>query len=101
MSNTEAIQKLRELELRCWEGEMGRLGEWVAECLGDYFAHGSEGRTLEQAFGLASKQGESSWRRNEALAKRDAALREFAEMYLAGMSVRRNASPRPRRREGQ
>lgn len=60
------------------------LADWLGSALQGYLNRSS--RTLEEAFGLIFPKGGVPWWREEAIRKRDAALRELADRFLSELS---------------
>ncbi len=85
------IDNLREITAQCLAGEpLGRdLAGWLGSALDGYLTH--QCRTLEEAMGLVFPKGGIPWWREEAIRKRDAALRYLAETFLADLSPCRQA----------
>ncbi len=76
-----SIDNLREIMGRCLEGEPldHDLAEWLGEAVEGYLTR--QFRTLEEALGLVFPRGGIPWWREEAIRKRDAALRYLAETF--------------------
>ena len=83
---TVAITRLREISRRCLAGEAldREQSAWLGSCLKAYFDRSS--RTIGAAFDLVFPHGGVPWWREEAIRKRDAALRELAARFLDGHS---------------
>ena len=77
-----SIDNLREIMGRCFDGEpLERdLADWLGEAIDGYLTR--QFRTLEEALGLIFPRGGIPWWREEAMRKRDAALRYLAETFL-------------------
>lgn len=76
-----AINRLREVSRRCLEGEPldHDLAEWLGDSLKGYLDRRHQ--SMGEAFGLTFPQGGVPWWREEAIRRRDAALRELAERF--------------------
>lgn len=85
------INKLREISERCQTKKP--LGDdqlrWLGESLSIFLSH--QCRTMDEAFGLRSARGGIPWWLEEALRKRDAALRELARQRFAESAVNAQA----------
>jgi len=81
------IENLREIAQRCTRGEpLGEdLSRWLSRSLDDFLSHRS--RTLDDALGLKWPKGGVPWWLEEAMRRRDAALRELAERFCASQSI--------------
>lgn len=81
------IEILRDISDRCLEGRplSAQQREWLGTVLGRFLTH--EDRTIEDAMGLRFPRGGVPWWREEAIRKRDAALRELAVRYFPKHSV--------------
>lgn len=77
-----SIQLLREISRRCLNGEPldQEHSRWLGESLTDFLHHRCT--SLEDALGLHFPRGGVPWWREEAIRKRDAALRQLAERFL-------------------
>jgi len=60
------------------------LACWLAESLLSYLDHRCH--SLNEAFGLRSPRGGVPWRMEEAIRKRDAALRELARQHFTDLT---------------
>ena len=82
-----SIDNLREIMGRCRDGEPldQDLAEWLGEALEGYLTQ--QFRTLEEALGLIFPRGGVPWWREEAMRKRDAALRRLAEHFHDGRAM--------------
>ena len=80
------IANLREVAQRCRSGAAldPNLANWLGSCLENYL--NQRVRHLDDAFRLRNGRGGVPWWMEEALYKRDAALRKLAETYYAGFS---------------
>jgi hypothetical protein len=80
------IERLRQVSQRCLAGKpLGRdLANWLGAALKSYLSR--QHRTVEEALGLHFAQGGVPWWREEAIRKRDAALRELAGRFFSGLS---------------
>ena len=76
-----SINNLREIARRCQIGEpLGEeLADWLAGALQKYLSQGC--RTIEEALNLRFPQGGIPWWREEAIRKRDGAIRDLAERF--------------------
>ncbi len=76
-----SIDKLREISGRCFNGKPldGDLANWLGEAIDGYLT--GQFRTLEEALGLIFPRGGIPWWREEAIRKRNAALRYLAETF--------------------
>src|SRR5262245_8802972 len=86
------ITKLREIR-QCCVCEKPLASEhmhWLAESLDAFLSHRC--RSLDEAVGLKFGRGGVPWWLEEAMRKRDAALRELARQYLADCSVSAQAT---------
>ena len=81
------IQQLREVAVRCRQGEAlpEPVAAWLARSLDDFLSHRSP--TIEQAMGIRHPRGGVPWWMEEAIRKRDGALRALAERLLPGASA--------------
>ena len=81
------IDDLREIARCCQEGEPmdERLTRWLGRALERFLTQDS--RTIEEAMGLQAPQGGVPWHLEEALRRRDAALRELAAWFCDGQTV--------------
>jgi hypothetical protein len=82
-----SIDNLRELMGRCFDGKPldGELADWLGEAIDGYLTR--QFRTLEEAFGLIFPRGGIPWWREEAVRKRNAALRYLAETFLDELAL--------------
>ena len=82
-----AIDRLREVSRRCLDGEpLDRdLAEWLGDSLKGYLDQRHQ--NIGEAFGLVFPKGGVPWWREEAMRKRDAALRELARHYHSELSI--------------
>lgn len=80
------IANLREVAQKCRSGAAldPKLASWLGSCLENYLNH--RVRHLDEAFRLRNGRGGVPWWMEEALYKRDAALRYLSETYYAGIS---------------
>jgi hypothetical protein len=86
------IERLRRIAQRALAGE--RLGEdsaWLAAAVARYEREAARGVTLDDAFGVATHAGCAPWWREEALARRDQALRELAGRFFGELCVSKQA----------
>ena len=81
-----SIENLREITRRCHSGEpLDRdLAVWLGQCIEGFLER--RHRTLDEAIGLIFPQGGVPWWREEAIRKRDAALRLMAERFYDHLS---------------
>ncbi len=82
-----SIDNLREIMGRCFDGKPleGDLADWLGEAIDGYLTR--QFRTLEEALGLTFPRGGIPWWREEAMRKRDAALRYLAETFLDELAL--------------
>jgi hypothetical protein len=82
-----SIDNLRELMGRCFDGKPldGDLADWLGEAIDGYLTR--QFSTLEEAFGLIFPRGGIPWWREEAVRKRNAALRYLAETFLGELAL--------------
>jgi hypothetical protein len=82
-----SIDNLRELMGRCFDGKPldGDLADWLGEAIDGYLTR--QFSTLEEAFGLIFPRGGMPWWREEAVRKRNAALRHLAETFLDELAL--------------
>ena len=80
------IEKLKEVSQRCLDGEALNqdLAQWLGSALQGFLKR--QHRTMEEALGLRFPQGGVPWWREEAIRKRDAALRDLADGFFADLS---------------
>lgn len=85
------INNLREIHAQCLcGGELNPdLSVWLGEALGEFLAHRC--RSLDEALGLRFPKGGVPWWMEEAIRKRDSALRELARRFYAGASTSEKA----------
>lgn len=74
-----SIARLRELVSRHEGGD--ELDRWLAASLSTYLEGADKGLSLEEAFGVATAQGQPPWWRQEAHEKRDEAIRLVADHF--------------------
>lgn len=76
-----AINRLREVSRRCLDGEPldHDLAEWLGDSLKGYLDRRHQ--SIGEAFGLVFPKGGVPWWREEAIRRRDAALRELAMRF--------------------
>jgi len=81
------IENLREISRCCHEGRPldEDLSRWLATSLERFLAH--ECRSVDDALGLHFPRGGVPWWLEEAMRRRDAALRELAHRFYPGRSV--------------
>ena len=82
----EEIAYLREVAKKCRSGTAldPKLVFWLGTCLENYLNHRVQ--RLDDAFCLRNGRGGVPWWMEEALYKRDAALRKLSETHYAGLS---------------
>ena len=75
----------------CFDGKPldGDLADWLGEAIDGYLTR--QFRTLEEALGLIFPRGGIPWWREEAMRKRDAALRYLADTFLDELTLSRQA----------
>ena len=80
------IEKLRRISRRLLAGEPLDLdhSEWLGSALQGFLQR--KHPTTDDALGLRFAQGGVPWWREEAIRKRDAALRELGERFFPGIS---------------
>ena len=81
------IQNLREISRRCEAGEPldVELARWLGHSLTLFLER--QAYTLEEAIGLHFGRGGVPWWLEDAMRRRDTALRELADAYLKGLST--------------
>ena len=86
-----SIDNLREIMSQCFDGKPldGELADWLGEAIDGYLTR--QFRTLEEALGLIFPRGGIPWWREEAMRKRDAALRYLAETFFDEVALGRQA----------
>lgn len=82
-----AIASLRDIARCCRTGATLEADQarWLAEGLERFLAHRSP--SIDEAFGLRFPRGGVPWWREEAMRRRDAALRTLAARHHAGETV--------------
>lgn len=78
------IESLRAVCRRCLDDSDDQL-RWLGRSLNEFLAHRCQ--TVDEALGLRFARGGVPWWREEAIRKRDAALRELAARCFAGLPV--------------
>ncbi len=83
----EQIGNMREVRRRCTAGEplSKDLAGWLANAFDDFLSQ--RARSLHDAFDLNFPKGGVPWWQEEAIRKRDAALRELARRYHTEVSM--------------
>ena len=83
----DQIGNMREVSRRCTAGEplTEDLADWLANAFDDFLNQRS--RSLHDAFHLKFPKGGVPWWQEEAMRKRDAALRELAQRYHSELSI--------------
>ncbi len=86
------IDNLREVARRCSAGEPlpASLAAWLGKSLDEFLSH--RRCSIEDALGLVWPRGGVPWWLEEAMRKRDAALRELAQRFYCGQAVSRQAA---------
>ncbi len=81
-----AIDRLREVSRQCLDGEpLDRdLAAWLGDSLKSYLDQ--QHQSIGEAFGLVFPKGGVPWWREEAIRKRDSALRQIAERFYGDCS---------------
>lgn len=81
------IDNLREVARRCMSGEplSDDLARWLGSSLEQFLVRRC--RTIEDAFGLRSPRGGVPWWLEEAMRRRDAALRDLAGHFFSALSL--------------
>src|SRR5579883_2431392 len=92
MKMPTSIDNLREVAFRCSAGEHlpASLAPCLGKSLGEFLSH--KRRSIEDALGLVWSRGGVPWWLDEAMRKRDAALRELAQRFYCGQAVSRQAA---------
>jgi hypothetical protein len=82
-----SIENLREIMARCFEGKPldGDLAAWLGEAIDGFLTR--QFCTLDEGLGLIFPRGGIPWWREEAMRKRDAALRYLAETFLGELTL--------------
>jgi hypothetical protein len=82
-----AIDNLREIVRRCRTGEplSGDLAAWLARSLDEFLTH--RRHSLDEALGLKGAKGGVPWWLEEAIRRRDQALRRLAQCHFPALSV--------------
>lgn len=78
----QEIDYLRQIAVRCRDGRTldPELANWLGTCLDAFLTH--RVRHVDDAFGLRPTRGGVAWWREDALRKRDAALRALAKQFF-------------------
>jgi hypothetical protein len=81
------IQHLREIAHRCLNGEPLKddSARWLGTSLEQFLSQ--RAHTIEDAMGIRSARGGVPWWMEEAIRKRDRALRALAELHGANLTV--------------
>jgi hypothetical protein len=79
-----SIENLRAISHKCLNDNDDRL-RWLGRSLEDFLTHRC--RSVDEALGLRFPRGGVPWWREEAIRKRDAALRELAARFCRGLSI--------------
>jgi hypothetical protein len=81
------IDKLREISRRCLADEplSDEQLSWLGRSLTEFLNH--RARSVDEAFGLRFARGGVPWWLEEAMRKRDGALRRLAQLHYARLSV--------------
>jgi hypothetical protein len=87
-SPAKRIDAIRRLVVRLGTGEVGADGVWLAGALQQYLDHASDVLTL----GAAAEVEPGAWWQAERRARRDDALREYADRFLPSGSIRARAA---------
>jgi hypothetical protein len=82
MLNT--IENLRAVCRRCLDDSDDQL-RWLGHSLNEFLTHRCQ--SVDEALGLRFARGGVPWWREEAIRKRDAALRRMAARHFAGLPV--------------
>ena len=82
-----AIDNLREIARRCQSSESlpTDLSVWLGTSLDEFLSHRQ--RSIDDAFGIRRARGGVPWWMEEAMRRRDAALRELARRHFASLSL--------------
>ncbi|MGH6932256.1 MAG: hypothetical protein ACREEE_07460 [Dongiaceae bacterium] len=81
------IDKLREISRRCLADESlsNEQLRWLGQSLTEFLSH--RARSIDEALGLRFARGGVPWWLEEAIRKRDDALRQLTARNLLGLSV--------------
>src|SRR5215470_9525847 len=81
------IERLREIRRRCLDDQPLDQDQlrWLGQSLDAFLSHSC--CSVDEALGLKFARGGVPWWLEEALRRRDAALRELADRHLAELSV--------------
>jgi len=81
------IENFREISRHCRYGEPlpPELSAWLGQSLSRFLSH--ERATTDEAFGLQRARGGVPWWKEEAMRRRDAALRDLAKLLCPTASV--------------
>lgn len=81
------IDRLREISRRCLADEplSDEQLRWLGQSLTEFLSHRT--RSIDEALGLRFARGGVPWWLEEAMRKRDAALRQLAAWHFADISV--------------
>ena len=81
------IKNLREIASRCRQGEPlpSDLSTWLGQSLVRFLTH--ERQTIDEAFGLQRPRGGVPWWKEDAIRRRDAALRDLARLFCPALPV--------------
>lgn len=84
---TTTIQQLHEIAQRCLAGMPldATSARWLGTSLERFLKH--RARTIEDAMGLRFPRGGVPWWMEEAIRKRDAALRELARRFYSELPI--------------
>jgi hypothetical protein len=86
MKDAGTIAKLRGIAAGLRKDDPDR--EWFTACLAEYESGARHGLTLDAAFGLRLRAGQTSWWDTESCGRRDELLRIIAGKYFPGLGNR-------------
>lgn len=91
MSTLANIEMLREISHLCLNEEPLRdeQAQWLGRCLTSFLEHRCT--SMDEAFQLCFPRGGVPWWREEAMRKRNGALQELADRFLADLSLHAKA----------
>lgn len=83
----EVLERLRDIARRCGDGQPldAEDAVWLRTCLEKFLSH--QAASIHTALGLRFPRGGVPWWMEEAIRKRDAALRELAVRHCAADST--------------
>ena len=85
------IERLRSIAMQCREGEPieEKTARWLADSLGAFLS--KQANSLDEALGIKMGRGGVPWWREEAIRRRDNALRQLRAEYYSDLSVNQAA----------